>query len=92
MTECSCPSYVTVSEFSTTVTVTLSVTGVMLSAPSTITNRTFVKLVFVFSKSAALMPTGYSPTFVPFAVHAAVSTARTLVVASYSGLLETMDT
>ena len=80
------------SDFSVTVTVTLPVNGVMVSVPSAITNRTFVKLVFVFSKSAAVMPTGYSPTFLPFAVHASVSVARTLVVTSYSGSLEVMDT
>ena len=73
------------------VKVTFSVAVVMTSSPSTILNVTFVKFLFVFSKSSATMPTGYLPTFVPFAVHAAVSVALTLVVTSYSSLFAVMD-
>ena len=69
----------TVSEFSTTVTVTLSVIGVISSSPSTTTNSTFVKLALVFLKSPALMPTGYLFASVPFAVHAAVGVSVTFV-------------
>ena len=78
--ECSFVSYTTVSDFSVTVTVTLSVIGSIFSVPSTITNSTFVKLTLVFLKSPALMPTGYSPTFVPFAVHASVGVSATSAV------------
>ena len=70
----------TVSEFSTTVTVTLSVIGVISSSPSTTTNSTFVKLALVFSKSAAAMPTGYLYASVPFAVHAAVGVSATSAI------------
>ena len=61
------------------VTVTLSVIGVISSSPSTTTNSTFVKLALLFSKSAAAMPTGYSPASVPLAVHAAVGVSETFV-------------
>ena len=61
------------------VTVTSALSASMVSAPSTTTNSTFVKLTLVFSKSAAAMPTGYSPTSVPFAVHAAVGVSETFV-------------
>ena len=62
------------------VTVTFSVTGVISSVPSTTMNSTFVKLTLVFLKSPALMPTGYSPAFVPFAVHASVGVSATSAV------------
>ena len=62
--------------------IVFSVIGLIFRTPSTILNVTFVKFLFVFSKSPAATPTGYSPASVPFAVHAAVSVALTLLVTS----------
>ena len=62
------------------VTVTSASSASMVSAPSTITNSTFVKLPLVFLKSPALMPTGYLYASVPFAVHAAVGVSATSAI------------
>ena len=75
------PSYFLLPLAAVTVMV-FSEMGEMVRVPSATVNTTFVKFLLVFAKSPETMPTGYLPTSVPFAVHAAVCVSATFFFTS----------